>query len=339
MTKKKIRKIARDCLGDIPSYDFIPKIKFLSTKKLNYCIVKRFSFENDDCADKQSKKSRSTIVSKIGSTTSSAIDSKVISTVYGYMILPPDFNPNNRYPVIHYIHWHAGQYELGKNELLENHAPNRFLRRMLLDGFILFCIDSYCFGERRNKELFDEELYLAKYNLLYGRTLFGMMLRDELLLLNYIESLRFVNRKKIIATGISMGSTKALWLGSLFDRHHSIIGILCTTKMSELIRVNGLGLHGIYYYPYGLLRYFDTDTLYSCIYPKNLLLINARDDPLSPKKGVDAIVSRLNKIYHNDSKRFKSIIFLDTNHVIKDSMIDDAASWLRDIMALDKIRN
>lgn len=298
MNKKLIKKIAWKSLGDIPKFDFIPKVKFINKKNFNYGILHKFSFDN-----------------------------KAGSIVFGYFFMPKNFDKSKKYPAIHYIHWHAGQYSLGKNELLKRKNQNFLLKKLLASGFIVICIDSYCFGERRNKDIEDEELYLAKYNILFGRTLWGMMLRDEILLLNYIKSLKFVDKNRLGITGISMGCTKSLWLSSLFEDYKSTIGLLCTTKIQSLIENKALNLHGIYYYAFGLLKNFDYEVLYSCIKPRSLLLINAEKDVWSPIKGVKYITKHLQEEY-KQSSNFKSIIYSNIGHDFTKEMAEETFNWI-----------
>lgn len=300
LTQKKIRQIAFDRLGDMPAFNFVPKVKITDERDLNYCRLVKFQFDN-----------------------------KAGSEVYGYLIVPRNFNPALNYPAVQFIHWHAGQYSLGKDELFKVKSSNLLLRKLVSSGYLVFCIDSYCFGERRNIKIKNEELYLAKYNLLYGRTLWGMMLRDELLLLNYIKSLRFVDTGRIGVCGVSMGCTKSLWLASLEESYSSVAGILCTTRLNELIKQERLNFHGIYYYGFGMLKSFDTEILYSCIYPRNLLLINAEKDLWSPKEGVKYISNYLKKVYSKHLGRFKSIIYPRIGHEFNADMAKNIYEWFK----------
>jgi dienelactone hydrolase len=301
MTPKQIRNLAWKSLGDLPKFNFIPKVNIIEKKKLDYGLIQKFSFDN-----------------------------KAGSKVFGYFFMPKDFNPSLKYPVVQFIHWHAEEYYLGKDELLKRKSANLLLKKLLASGFLVICIDSYCFGERRDINIKDEESYLAKYNLLYGRTLWGMMLRDELLLLNYIKSLDFVDTKRIGVCGVSMGCMKSLWLASLEDSYKSVVGIVCTVRLQELINAKALNLHGIFSYPFGLLKHFDQEVLYSCINPKNLLLINAEKDPWSPIKGVKYISNYLRKKYRKTPKKFKSILYPNLGHEFTKEMVGETFEWFKE---------
>lgn len=302
MKKTAIRKIAWESLGDLPNFRFIPKVKYTQSKKLDYCFQNKFRFDN-----------------------------RAGSTVIGYLFKPLNFDRTKKYPTIHYLHLHSDNYRLGKDELLKEKNANWLLRKWLKAGFLVYCIDSYCFGDRMQAEIKDEESYLAKYNLLYGRTLWGMMLRDELLLINYIKSLSYINKKRISIGGVSMGCTKALWLSALTDIYQSVFGLLCTTRLNDLIQKRGLNEHGIYYYPFGLLKNFDLEILYSCIYPKKLLLINGENDKLTPTSGVKKITKNLKQVYKNKSANFQSQIIKKTGHQFTREMAKTTYKWTTDL--------
>lgn len=300
---EQIKSLTLKALGNIPAYDFVPKVNFLGKEDLEYGTAKKFRFDNQ--AD---------------------------SVVYGYLFVPKDFDQSKKYAVVQYPHWHGGMYELGKRELLDEKSPNALLQNLLAANIIVFSIDAYGFGERRDNDFtgIEQEWYLAKYYLLYGKTLSGMMLRDEFLLLNFIKSLPYVTTDRIGVAGISMGCTKALWLGSLSNDYKVVVGINCTTRITDLIEKKGLNLHGIYYYPFGLLSHFDTEVLYSNIAPKDLLIINAELDKLTPMKGVQYITDYLKEHYkkRNALDRFQSTIYSNIGHEFTSEMVNETTEFL-----------
>ena len=84
-------------------------------------------------------------------------------------------------------------------------------------GYVVLAPDAAWYGERAGqgpagpRELTREQQdSLHKYNLWFGRTLWGMFVRDDWIALDYLCSLPMVDVNRIGATGISMGSTRAL---------------------------------------------------------------------------------------------------------------------------------
>src|SRR5262249_43372798 len=111
-----------------------------------------------------------------------------------------------------------------------------------------------------------------KLNLWLGRSLWGMMLRDEQILLDYLGTRPEIDRDRIAATGMSMGCTRSWWLAAIDDRVKAIVGVACFTRYTELIAHGNLRAHGIYYFVPGLLKHFDTEAVYSLVAPRPMLM-------------------------------------------------------------------
>ena len=115
-------------------------------------------------------------------------------TVPGYLLLPKSVSGTS--PAILYCHWHGGEYDLGKEELFQSrHTPEPPGPALAKRGFVVLAIDAYCFGERNGQGPGGEaekgsagEMTASKFNLWVGRTLWGMLLRDDLMALDYLAS-------------------------------------------------------------------------------------------------------------------------------------------------------
>ena len=64
------------------------------------------------------------------------------------------------------------------------------------------------FGGRAEKDYVSEES-TAKFDLWVGRTFWGMLLRDDLMALDYLASRPEVDAGRIGVTGMSMGATRS----------------------------------------------------------------------------------------------------------------------------------
>lgn len=102
-------------------------------------------------------------------------------------------------PGLLFMHWHAGMYDLGKEQLLRGtdvqlpYAP--VLAQM---GVVTLAIDSWCFGERKHdSEGRRGEEDAFKLMLWRGQVLWGMMMFDELRALNYLASRPEVDPKRL----------------------------------------------------------------------------------------------------------------------------------------------
>ncbi len=228
------------------------------------------------------------------------LDLNGIQPVPALMLIPDKLKTPA--PAMQYIHWHGGNYEQAKEELflgrpvLQPYAPVYAER-----GIIALAIDSWCFGERRPyadaKDGLKGETDTFKEMLWNGQCLYGMMMFDEWQALNYLCSRPEVDKERIGAFGISMGSTKAWWLAALDERVRCCIDLCCLTDFEALIAAKGLSGHGIYYYVPSLLKHFQTHEINELIVPRPRLSVNGSQDHLTPPEGVKRVRDHLYKLY------------------------------------------
>jgi len=219
------------------------------------------------------------------------------------LLLIPD-KRQERAPGMLYIHWHAGMYGLGKEQLLRGvEAQPAYAPVCVEKGIVTLAIDSWCFGERQHeREGHQGEEDAFKLMLWKGQVLFGMMLFDEFRALDYLASRPEVDAKQLGVLGMSMGATKAWWLAALDPRVKLCIDVCCLTDYEELIKTGGLKEHGIYYYVPSLLKHFQTAQINELIVPRAHLSVNGRRDPLTPPVGVEKIRDYLLPLYRQHGK-------------------------------------
>jgi dienelactone hydrolase len=207
-------------------------------------------------------------------------------------------------PGLLYIHWHAGMYGLGKEQLLRGVEVQPAYAPVCVEkGLVTLAIDSWCFGERKpagDGKKGEEDAF--KLMLWKGRVLFGMMMFDELRALNYLASRPEVDPHRLGAFGMSMGATKAWWLAALDSRVHLCMDVCCLTDYEELIKTRALSEHGVYYYVPSLLMHFQTADINELIVPRPHLSVNGRQDPLTPPAGVEKIRDHLLPLYRKYGK-------------------------------------
>jgi len=203
-------------------------------------------------------------------------------------------------PGMLFIHWHAGMYDLGKEQLLRGVDAQPAYAPVCVElGLVTLAIDSWCFGERQHEadgHTGEEDAF--KLMLWRGQVLFGMMMFDEFRALDYLASRPEVDARRLGALGMSMGATKAWWLAALEPRVKLCIDVCCLTDYDELIKAHGLKEHGVYYYVPSLLKHFQTAQINELIVPRAHLSVNGRQDPLTPPVGVEKIRDYLLPLYH-----------------------------------------
>jgi Abhydrolase family len=184
-------------------------------------------------------------------------------------------------PGLLYIHAHGGTYELGKEELLKGRNVLPAYAPVVAEkGIVTLAIDSWCFsGRQRNPNGRDGEWDAFKKMIWHGQVLFGMMMFDEYKAVSYLIGRPEVDRRVKLC-----------------------IDLCCLTDFEELIKINNLKGHGIYYYVPSLLKDFQTHQINELIVPRPHLSLNGRRDLLTPPAGVERIRDHLTPLYQKFGK-------------------------------------
>jgi dienelactone hydrolase len=298
----EIRKILRDCLGEMPARPDAAKVKVLSKQEFDAYTLEKFEFFNG-----------------------------VDMVVPGILAIPK--NRKGPVPVIVGMHGHSGS----KSEYIPNPANERSLGSMLVKaGYAVAAIDAYFNGERvgkgprgkKEKEpASGQEMSLFKLHLWQGRTLWGMMVRDEQCLFDYLETRPELDRDSIGATGMSMGCTRAWWASALDDRVQAVVGVACFTRYTELL-AHGSS-HGIYYFVPGILKHFDSEAIYALTTPRPMLQLSGDQDHNAPPDGVEVLEKKIAEVYklYGKPERFRSVLYKNTGHEYLAEMRNEMVEW------------
>jgi dienelactone hydrolase len=309
LKRQQIRSQLWSLLGRLPPRPKLPNLSIVSREEREGFSVEKFTFDNEAGA-----------------------------TVPGYILVPK--GTAAKAPAILFCHWHGGEYPIGKEELFQSrHTPEAPGPRLAERGFVVLGIDAYCFGERNgkgpggaNETGGDGEQSASKFNLWLGRTLWGMMLRDDLMALDYLASRPEVDPIRIGVTGISMGATRSWWLMALDERIKTGVAVACLTRYQNLIQHEALKAHGIYYFVPDLLTHFDTEAIVALIAPRPVLFMTGSEDAGSPVDGIRAIESAVRPIYrlYGKAEVFQSQIYEGLGHVYTPQMWQQTLAWFED---------
>ncbi len=203
-------------------------------------------------------------------------------------------------------------------------------------GYVVLAPDAYWHGDRVGtgpagpaETGAREQESLFKLDLWLGRTLWGMFVRDDQIALDYLCSRPEVDRSRIGATGMSMGSTRAWWLAAVDDRIACTVGVACLTRYQNLIKHGQLRQHGVYYFTNGLLKHFDSEGVLALIAPRPYLALTGELDAGSPADGIRVIEEKVGAVYGalGARERFKSILYPDTGHTYTPQMRAEMLAW------------
>ncbi|MBK7713518.1 MAG: dienelactone hydrolase family protein [Bacteroidales bacterium] len=263
------------------------------------------------------------------------IDNGVDSWIPGYLAIPA--GAKGKVPVILGMHGHSSS----KDNIFgfDSNTAQDVLALFISNGYAVMAIDSYFNGDRRGtgpsgetetqQNGSDQESSLFKINLWFGRSLWGMQLRDEQIAIDYLVSRKEIDGERIGVEGMSMGSTRAWWLAALDERVKAVTGIACFTRYRELIEQRQLSAHGIYYFVPGMLNHFDTEAVMGLIAPRPFLVLTGDSDQGSPLSGIRTLENKLQSVYllYEEEENFRSIVYKNTGHVFTDEMKLEMLNW------------
>jgi dienelactone hydrolase len=231
-------------------------------------------------------------------------------------------------PAILFNHWHAGEYELGKDELLrpKPDVPS-FAEDLTARGYCALCLDMWCFGDRAVRT----ELDTFKEMLWKGQVLWGMMVYDTLRGLDYLLTRPEVDTARIGTLGMSMGSTMAWWAAALDPRLKVCVDLCCLTDYQALIEAHNLKGHGVYYFVPGLLKHFTTARINALIAPRPHLATAGTRDDLTPAAGLDRVDGELQRVYGSLGQPGNwKLLRYDGGHAEPPEMRRDILAFLRE---------
>jgi dienelactone hydrolase len=283
--RDSVRKTLLDLLGDWPPRPAVPKVEELGREPREGYTLHRFRFDNAAGAQ-----------------------------VPGVLLVPDGADADHRVPAILYLHYCG---PLGKQEVLrpgpDGGEPGVSLIRR---GYAVMCIDAYFSGERRGPGPDGGELSLFKTFLVEGKSLWGMMLRDDAMSLDYLLSRPEVDPKRVGVTGMSMGATRAWWLMALDERVACGVAVACLPRFNDLIASGQQRAHAPYLWVPGLLRHFDTEAVLALCAPRPLDVMVGDRDPTSPIAGVRFLKEATRRAYrlYDKESEFQSTIFGGLGH-------------------------
>lgn len=302
MDRDKTRATLLRLLGEMPPRPDPAKVKVISKEDKGDYTLERFEFHNG-----------------------------VDMIVPGILLLPK--SRQGSVPTILGLHGHGSS----KESICTDAKSAQLIGPMLAKkGYAVAAIDGYFNGERVGKgpasrldNAGGQESSLFKLYLWQGRTLWGMMLREEQCLIDYLETRPEIDKQRIATTGMSMGCTRSWWLAAIDDRVKAVVGVACFTRYTELIAHGNLRKHGIYYFVPGVFAQFDTEAIHALIAPRPHLELSGDQDGGAPTDGIVTLEKKLGAVYHLYGKddHFRSVIYKDTAHEYLPEMKEEMLRW------------
>lgn len=294
-------------LGDMPARPAKPKVQIVKREERNGYILEKF-----------------------------LIDNEVDALIPGYLAIPT--NTTKKPPVIVGLHSHS----TSKDHVFgfKGGFSNDVMALLISNGFALMSIDNAFHGERLGKgpagdketmeHNYENQLNaIFKIDQWFGRTIWGMQLRDEQIALDYLMTRTDVDTSKIGVEGMSMGSTRSWWLAAIDSRIKAVVGAACFYRYEQLIEQRQINAHGIYTFLPGMLKHFDTEGVMGLIAPRPFLVLTGDSDRGSPMSGIRILEKKLGDVYrlYNKTDNFMSIIYPETGHTYNNPMKLEMLYW------------
>jgi dienelactone hydrolase/lysophospholipase L1-like esterase len=302
--RPEVRRLVEGTLGEIPPRPAKPKVRLVSREIHPGYTLERLGIDNE-------------------------VDGEI-----SLLLLVPE-GLTHAAPAVMWLHSSTPD----KNQVL---TPNTFWgekplgETLVRAGYVVCAPDTYWHGDRAStgpagkaESRHEEHEGLHKANLWLGRTLWGMFVRDDRMVLDYLCSRPEVDAARIGAVGMSLGSTRAWWLAALDDRLATAIGIACLTRYQNLLAHGQLREHGVYYFVHGLLRHFDTEAVLSLIAPRPFLALSGDLDAGTPADGVRELERQVSAVYRalDAPERFRSVLYPEVGHTVTAEMRTELHAW------------
>lgn len=249
--------------------------------------------------------------------------------VQSYLLIPNELKEKN--PAILAIHQHAGNWEVGKSEVvgITNDKMYSYGLDLVERGYVVIAPDIICFesrmGEKEFKETRESQKAYERFAfcdyLVNGKTLQGKTLHDLSVSIDVLCELNYVDQNNIGVIGHSLGGQESIWI-QWFDERIKAGVSSCGVSMIKDIIDNKV-LHNFYLYIPNMLEKCDMDELiYEITIKRNLLILSGlKDENHFPLSGIKKIENRV------INSNFKSIKF-DDGHKFNDSEKEVAYKFL-----------
>jgi dienelactone hydrolase len=212
--------------------------------------------------------------------------SEVSETIPAFLCIPKHvLTPT---PAIYCFHQHAGNWQLGKSEVvgLAGSSDQAYAKELAERGYVTLAPDAICFEERAKlDDPIRYHVHQLHTRLMSGRTLLGKVLFDVCAGIDLLVNLPEVDATRIGFIGHSYGGRTALFAPA-FDRRIRASVSNCGSTTFKTMLVHNTGIQYDYVIP-DFLKWGDIEGVVRLVEPCNLLILGTDDDQWS--RNIDEI--------------------------------------------------
>lgn len=220
---------------------------------------------------------------------------------YGILLVPKNIQPGERRPVVFVQHGQGGVPEDALGVVPNPRADAVYSKaglRLVKRGYVVFApmISTQATADRNS---------LVRRSHLVGLTPVGLEIRKAGRVLDYLETLPFVDKQRFAFYGLSYGGFTALWTGPAEPRFKAVI---CSGHFNDWnFKITDLteGTSFLFYkdtfdmFNFGILNRFNHSVLASLTAPRAFLIETGSTDGIhvEPRRFVDAEMARVTQLY------------------------------------------
>lgn len=225
-------------------------------------------------------------------------DSERFSSVTAWVLIPKSWDGRKHLPAIIAAHGHGylpddrgkdnvlGIADTKETQEIVDIVQYDYGKRFAQRGFVVVAPDSRGYGERRSPDGWVWRGDKCNINHLgvthFGYNMLALQIWDDMRSVDYLQTRKEVDPRRIGVAGISWGGTRSLYLGALDTRIKAtnVSGYLHQIRGYALGMRNGLLTCGSQILP-GLMLYGDLEDVASLIAPRPLLVeMGEQDGPI-----------------------------------------------------------
>ncbi len=249
-------------------------------------------------------------------------------TVPAIMLIPRHRTPP--LPAVLCHHQHAGQYDLGKSEVVgwAGNPQQAYAAELCARGYITLAPDVVGFEERAHPRLSGPEFerFLSHELLLKGLTLQSKLVWDIMRAVDYLQSREEVDPKRIGLVGHSLGGAQTWWAMSMEPRITAGVSSCGTTTYAAVLAAEQYHYYG-FYVP-GILKWGDIPDIVSMIAPRPFLILAGEQDRGFPLSGAKEVAARAGMLYRRLRKPEALELFVSPRgHEFIEEMRQRAYHW------------
>lgn len=241
--------------------------------------------------------------------------------------------PRHRTPPLPAVlchHQHAGQYDLGKSEVVgwAGNPQQAYAADLCARGYITLAPDTVGFEDRGHPNLSgaEYERFLAYELLLKGLTLQGKMIWDVMRAVDYLASRPEVDAERVGMVGHSLGAAET-WFSMSLEPRIKVGAASCgTTTYAAVLAAERYHNHG-FYVP-AILKWGDIPDIVSMLAPRPFLLLAGEADRGFPVGGAKEVANRARMLYRRLGRPEALDLFTSPGgHEFTDEMRSRAYHW------------